>query len=614
MLKNQNIICISSIDWDFIWQGHQEIMSTLAKNGNRVLFIENTGVRAPGLRDVSRIRERIKNWFKGIKGIRKETDNLYVFSPIILPFPYSRFAGWINKHLILSALGRWMRVMDFSDPVVWTFLPTPLSIDIADSIVKKIFIYYCIDSFSVSSSSAKKIKRSEEKLLKNVDLVFVTSGELYNYCSRYNDKVYKFPFTVNFKEFEKARLGDAPVPEGLKNIKFPVIGYVGGVHKWIDQDLIRYLAEKTPAYSFVFIGPLQTDVSKLANLKNVYFLGKKKHEELPVFIKYFDIGIIPYLITDYTKNVYPTKLNEYLALGKPVVSTGLPEIVEFNKESGDIVYVGENKERFGERINEAMNEDSRILSAARIETAKNNGWESRIEKMSSLIQEEIERNKADKDMKWKENLAGLYRIAGKKIWSLSVSCILLYFLLFNTPFIWFIASPLKISQTPRKADAIVVFGGGVGETGNPGKSTIERARYAAELYKQGYSDKILFSSGYSYIYNDAENMKLFAVSMGVAEKDILLEQKANSAYENAVFSKSILDKGNYRAILLISSPYNMRRAKLVFDKLDKDLKVIYVPVNNSQFYDRSNGVRLEQIKAVMHEYLGIVYYFTKRYI
>jgi uncharacterized SAM-binding protein YcdF (DUF218 family)/glycosyltransferase involved in cell wall biosynthesis len=611
MLKNENIICISSIDWDFIWQGHQEIMSTLAKNGNRVLFIENTGVRMPGLRDASRIRDRIKNWFKGVKGIRREMDNLYVFSPLVLPFPYLGIAGWINRHLILSVLDRWMKVMDFSDPVVWTFLPTPLSISIADNIVKKIFIYYCIDNFSVSSAAAKKIKKSERKLLKNVDLVFVTSGELYNYCSRYNDKVYKFPFTVNFKEFEKVRLEDVPVPEEFKNIKSPVIGYVGGIHKWIDLNLIKDLAEGYPQYSFVFIGPIQTDVSRLQALKNVYFLGKKEHGELPVFIKYFDAGIIPYLISEYTNNVYPTKLNEYLALGKPVVSTQLPEIMEFNKEYGDIVYVGENKEKFGEGIGRAIKEDDRILRTKRIEVSRDNCWEGRIEKISRLIQERIEKNKIDREARWKENLANLYRSARKKIWSLAIGCILLYFLLFNTPFLWFFASPLKISEVPRKADAIVVFGGGVGETGNPGKSTIERARYAAELYKQGYSGKILFSSGYTYVYNDAENMRLFAVSMGVPEKDILLEQKANSTYENVMFSKKILNQNNYKTILLISSPYNMRRAKIVFDRLGKDIKVTYSPVNNSQFYDRVEGVRLEQIKAIVHEYMGIVYYFIK---
>ena len=230
------------------------------------------------------------------------------------------------------------------------------------------------------------------------------------------------------------------------------------------------------------------------------------------------------------------------------------------------------------------------------------------------MQEEITRKKIDTEVRWKENLINFYRMARKKIWGLTISCILLYFLLFNTPFLWFLASPLKISEAPQKADIILVFGGGVGETGSPGKSTMEKARYAAELYKQGYSDKILFSSGYTYVYNDAENMKLFAVSMGVSEKDILLEQRANSAYENVVFSRKILNQNNYRTILLISSPYNMRRVKLVFDKSGNEVRVIYTPINNSQFYDRVEGVKLEQIKAIMHEYLGIIFYWFKGYI
>ena len=614
MIRNQSIICISSIDWDFIWQGHQEIMSTLAKNGNRVLFIENTGVRLPGIKDIPRIKNRVKNWLKGVKGIRKETENLYVFSPLVLPFPYSKFARFINRHLILSVLNKWIKVVDFSNPIVWTFLPTPLSIDIADSITRKLFIYYCIDNFSVSSISAKKIKKSEKRLLKKVDLVFATSKELYNYCSRYNDKVYRFPFAVNFKEFEKVRLGEASIPEEFKNIKSPIIGYVGGVHKWIDQELVKYLAERYPQYSFVFIGPVQTDVSKLQILKNIHFLGKKEHERLPFFIKYFDVGVIPYLISEYTNNVYPTKLNEYLALGKPVVSTQLPEIIEFNKEYGDIVHVSEGKEKFGKNINKAINEDNQILRARRIEVSRDNSWDVRIEKMSRLMEEGIERKKIDKEARWKENLTNLYRIARKKIWSLTISCILLYFLLFNTSFLWFLASPLKISETPQKADVILVFGGGVGETGSPGKSTIERARYASELYKQGYANKIIFSSGYAYTYNDAENMRFFAVSMGVSESDIILEKKANSVYENVKFSKNILYDNKWNKVLLISSPYNMRRAQLVVNKNAPEIKIFYAPVNNSQFYSRVQGERLEQVRAIVHEYLGILYYWWKGWI
>lgn len=614
MLKNENIICISSIDWDFVWQGHQEIMSAFAENGNRVLFIENTGVRTPGIKDLSRIVKRIRNWFKGIKGIREEAKNLYIFSPLVLPFPHSRIATWINQRIISSILDKWTRAMEFSDPIIWIFLPTPLSINIAKSSINKLIIYYCIDNFSVSSSSAKKIRASERKLLKEADLIFATSGELYNYCSRYNDKVFSFPFAVNFRKFEKIRLKDSAIPEELKDVKHPLIGYVGGVHKWIDKDLIKEAAEKHPGHSFIFIGPVQTDLSLLRPFKNVYFLGKKDHEEIALFIKHFDVAIIPYLITDYTNNVYPTKLNEYLALGKPVVSTSLPEIQKFNRDYKDILYVAENNEKFSEYIDKAIVEDNQALKERRIDTAQQNNWGDRIEKMCGLIEEQVNRKRLSREKRWKENLIAFYRTARRKLWGIAITCIFMYFLLFKTSFIWFLAAPLKIAEMPQKADAIVVFGGGVGETGGPGKSTIERARYAVELYKHGYADKIIYSSGYTYNYNDAENMQLFSISMGIPVKDIVLEQRASSTYENVIFTREILDKNSWDSILLVSSPYNMRRAQLVFKKKARNTKVFYVPVQKSQFYYREYGVRAEQIEAIMHEYMGILYYWFKGYI
>jgi len=614
MLKNENIICISSIDWDFIWQGHQEIMTTLARNGNRVLFIENTGVRAAGIKDAARIKNRVKNWFKGVKGIRKEMENLYVFSPIVLPFPYSRIARWINRRFVLSILEKWMKVVDFTDPIIWTFLPTPLSLDIIGALLKKLVIYYCIDDFSVSSISARKIEKSEKALLNKADLVFVTSKALHERCSKYKDNVSIFPFAVDFDKFEKVRLEDDSIYEEVMDIKRPIVGYVGGVHKWINQGLVRVLAETRPDCSFVFVGPIQTDVSSLRPLKNVHFLGAKNHERIPLFIKNFDVSIIPYLITDYTRNVYPTKLNEYLAMGKAVVSTALPEVVGFNRSHNDIVSVAKDEKDFCEHIRRTVSDDNPSMSDRRIEIAKENSWNKRIEGMSDLIEKKIEKKKSDREANWKENLNIFYRTARRKTLEIGAVCLLFYLLLFKTPFIWFLASPLKISEQPQRVDAIVVFGGGVGETGSPGKSTIERARHAAKLYKEGYARKIIFSSGYTYIHNDAENMKLLAISMGVPAYDIVLEQKANSTHENVLFSKDVLNKNRWNSIILVSSPYNMRRTSLVFNSWANNIKVFYVPVEKSEFYDRNYGVRLTQIKAIMHEYIGIIYYFLKGYI
>ncbi len=620
MKSNENIICISSIDWDFIWQGHQEIMSTLAKNGNRVLFIENTGVRMPGIRDLSRIKKRIKNFFLGVNGIREESDNLFIFSPLVLPFPYLKIAKWINHHIVLSVIEKWVKIMSFHNTVSWVFLPTPLSLDILDNLGSKLVIYYCIDNFRVSSVAASKIKKSEITLLKTADMVFVTSKELYDYCSIYNHKVSFFPFAVNFRKFENARLGENVIPSKLSDIKKPIVGYIGGIHKWIDLNLVKEIALKNPEYSLVMVGPLQADVSFLKEFKNIHFLGKIEHNQIPYFIRNFDACIIPYLVTDYTRNVYPTKLNEYLAMGKPVISTDIPEVANFNRENDNLIYIGKNYAEFSRLISEAVNNSNDTLVERRIRAAKKNSWEVRIEEMSNLIEETIIVNSRIL-IDWKKKIRRLYAIARRKILGFTVAGLAFYFLIFHTPLLWYLASPLKISQPPQKADCIVVFAGGVGESGRAGQGYEERVDYAVKLYKQGYAAHLIFSSGTQFVFNEAEVMKSLAVSLGVPADAIILEEKAANTYQNVKFTKEILDKRNWKKVLLISSPYHMGRVSLVVKKVAPQTAFIYTP-SESRFYSHdaapekiiARRINLKQIKSILHEYTGILYYRWKGYI
>jgi uncharacterized SAM-binding protein YcdF (DUF218 family)/glycosyltransferase involved in cell wall biosynthesis len=589
-------------------------MSTFARNGNRVLFIENTGVRPPGIRDVGRLKNRIKNWLKGVKGIRKETDNLYVYSPLVLPFPYSRVARWINKHLMLPVIEKWMRAMDFNVPIVWTFLPTGTALEIVNGLNSKLVIYYCIADFREIVKYPHKIDRTEKELLEKTDIVFAQGTEIKERCTKCRD-IYVFPFGVNLDVFKKIDADkERHLPHDIKNLKRPIFGYIGGVHKHIDFLLLKYIADHNPDSSIVLIGPVQTDVSLLKKARNIFFAGKMQHADLPYYVAEFDVCLIPYIKNDYTSTVYPTKLNEYLAMGKPVVSVDLIEIKRFNERYKGIIYTAASYEEFSKAVDRALEEDSDALRARRRAVARGNSWENRIEEMSNLIEKKIREKGLMHELQWKERLVYFYNAARQKILRFGAISFLLYLLFFKTPFIWFLASPLKISEVPQKADAIVVFGGGVGETGSPGKSTIERARYASQLYKEGYADKIIFSSGYTYTYNDAENMKLLAVSMGVPLSSIILEQEANSTYENVLFSKKILNRYGWDSILLVSSLYNMRRAQMVFNKQDKERKVIYAPVGKSEFYDISSGVKAEQIRAVLHEYMGIIYYWFKGYV
>ncbi len=616
MLKNENIICISSIDWDFIWQGHQEIMSEFARNGNRVLFIENTGVRAPGLRDLPRIRKRFINWVKGVSGIRREVENLYVFSPLILPFPYSRIARWINKRIIMVTLNKWMKAMDFGDPIIWTFLPTGLTLDLLKSMDKKLAVYHCVDNFAANSPLVGRVKRTEEKLLKEADIVFVTAKELYNSCARYNSNVHIFPSGVNINDFKRLNGEERKrIPDDLKSIKNPIVGYVGGVHKWIDKGLIKSLAGNHPDYSFVFVGPVQTDVGDLSALKNIYFLGHKTHSDLPCYINSFSASIIPYLITDYTKNVYPSKLNEYLALGKPVVSTDLLEIRSFNKRYEDMVAIGEDYDEFARYLKKAVErgadqEDIR----RRIRAARDNSWQKRIGLMSDLIAEAVKRRIHDKDIIWRENFISFYRTARRRFIKLAGTGLAAYLLLFHTSFLWFAGEPLKISEPPESADCIAVFAGGVGESGKAGQGYEERVKRAVELYNNGFAEKIIFSSGYLYQFKEAEIMKALAVSLGIPGEDIILEEKANSTFGNVKRTINIMKEHNWNSALIVSSPYNMRRASLVFQKMGKTKDIVYTPILYSRYYNRDGGVKLRHIRGILHEYLGILYYAIKGYI
>ncbi len=614
MSRGHDIVCISSIDWDFIWQGHQQIMTALATNGSRVLFVENTGVRRPTLKDLPRLRHRIRNWWRGTKGFRKERENLFVYSPLILPFPYSRIARWINRAVLFRALRRWMLAVGFRRPLVWTFLPTPLARDLIREFNGELTIYYCIDDLASSSPPARRIARSESQLFREADLVFVTSEKLRERAARFRDRVHVFPFGVDFSEFERVRKGSDEIPADLRELDRPVLGYVGGMHQWVDQELLATVAEAMPEASFALIGPRQTDVSLLVGRPNVHLLGPRTHQEVPRYVKGFDVGLVPYRRSEYTANVYPTKLNEYLAMGIPVVATDLSEIRRFNAEYGEIVLVARDAATFAGALRQALEKRSCAEEVERrIEVAWLNSWDARITRMSELIEEALAASRAA-GTSWEDALNRLYRIARRRIAQSVAALVALYFLLFYTPFVWFLAEPLRVVAPPRRVDAIVVVAGGVGESGKAGGGYQERVQQAVTLYHEGWAQRLIFSSGYVYAFREAEVMRDLAVAHGVPPSVIVLETKAANTYDNVRFVREILDAHGWREILLVSSPYHMRRILWTWRKVTQHISVVPTPAPRSQFYSHSWGASLEQIRGIIHEYAAIVAYWWRGWI
>ena len=234
--------------------------------------------------------------------------------------------------------------------------------------------------------------------------------------------------------------------------------------------------------------------------------------------------------------------------------------------------------------------------------------------MSVLIDKAIER-RAGTNQGWDKALRKIYRRTRAHAAEIIVAIAAAYLLIFQTNLMWSVAEPLRMSAPPQKADAIVVFLGGVGETGKAGGGAQERLNEAVALYQGGYAKYLVLSSGYVYSFKEAESMRDSAVAQGVPSSSIVLEQRSTNTRENVTFVDGILKEHRWRSILLVSSPYHMRRAMLAWRKAAPEIAVTPTPPPRSQFYAHdSRGASVEQVRAILYEYVAILGYWTKHWV
>lgn len=395
MITGKDIIVISGIEWDSLWQGSHEIARRLAKAGNRVLYIENLGVRNPTWKDKRRIALRVKSWARSLvsHGVRQVATNLYVCSPIVMPPFGQRRQRYLNRRLLPSIL-RVATSLGMRDAILWTFLPTDTALDLINLFRAQsspIIIYHCTADFSELTYDVSLLQESERALLRMSDLVFATCRQLADYCSLWNDKVHIFPNGVNLELFNQnnghSKWSDVSV---LSSIPGPIIGYIGGLHRFVDFNLLTEMAGLRPEWSWVFVGPIQTSVGGLAQLPNVHLPGPQPHERLGQFLDNFDVCIVPYIKSAATATVVPTKVNEYLAAGKPVVSTELLTVCDFNEQHGVLMTAPSRADSFLQAIEESLllPTDSETV-ARRTSVAKLHDWQVHLDAMSTLIQAEL---------------------------------------------------------------------------------------------------------------------------------------------------------------------------------------------------------------------------------
>ena len=267
----------------------------------------------------------------------------------------------------------------------------PFQLEYLNLVEESLSIYNCYDEYAAGPGipcvrTRNQVLKREQAIFKQIDLVFVVSEILRSRVERMHHRVYVVPNGVDARHFGQVADPTMEVAPVMVGVPHPIVGYLGNITPRIDFGLIKHLAASYPEWAVVLVGRMsQAGFSipkSLASLPNVHYLGSISYETLPSYLKAFDVCIIPY-VTDDPVNIScsPLKLYEYLAIGKPIVSTDLPAVRPFK----GLVRIAENVAEFGHQVKAALEERDEDLLQRRLTAARENSWEQRAESILEIL-------------------------------------------------------------------------------------------------------------------------------------------------------------------------------------------------------------------------------------
>ena len=323
MIQGRNIVCIASNWFDHPTSKHH-VMRHLSRR-NHVLWVNFHASRRPRLNggDTRLALRRLRQMWGGARRVAPQID---VLSPLLLPFPESALARFINARILCRQLTAALARLPQRPTQLWLFAP-----DVPEVIGRlraERVVYYCVDDFAAFSGyNTELIEKLEAQTIAAADVVFATSARLFERHRPRHARVHLVPHGVDFEHFASAaELPLDAVPHDLKAIRRPIFGFMGFVSDYADLGLLAGAARARPDWSFVLLGDIRCNVAALGGLKNVHLLGGRPYERLPAYCRGFDVGLIPFRMNRLTQAVNPIKLREYLAAVLPVVSAPLETV------------------------------------------------------------------------------------------------------------------------------------------------------------------------------------------------------------------------------------------------------------------------------------------------
>jgi glycosyltransferase involved in cell wall biosynthesis len=370
VLRGRDIICFSH-DWTGDPLSKTHLMRLLARH-NRVLWVNSIGYRTPGVNkaDIGRVWKKLKAARQSLKEVE---PNIFVLNPLAVPAYGIKLARAVNRYWLKRQVKKAMRALGFRNPINWVF--NPAAAVIAGTLGESLLLYQCVDEYSAFSGvTSQAIADLEDQLLRKSDLVIVSAERLRESKSKINPKTVLVRHGVDFTHFRRALDPATVVPDEIRGLPKPVIGFFGLIADWVDVELMAEVAKRFPTGSLVVLGKATTDTSALQQVPNVHLLGRKPYQDLPAYCKGFDVALNPFRINELTLNANPLKVREYLAAGLPVVATDIPEVAVLGQ-----CRIGRDREHFISEVEEALKRPGPQVEIS--DRVRAESWEARLDEI-----------------------------------------------------------------------------------------------------------------------------------------------------------------------------------------------------------------------------------------
>jgi glycosyltransferase involved in cell wall biosynthesis len=367
------VIVHCHLRWDFVWQRPQQIFSRLAAH-HPIAFVEEPMWQEGQRRlDISEPFPNVARIIPVLSTLEKHDNSDNQCAPVL---PLLRRA--LTEHPLLR--GR------FASPIQWFYSPmaAPIFLDSVDSVGT---VYDCMDELAQFRFAPPALREREQLLISRSDVVFTGGYQLFQSKSRYHNNVHFYGCGVDVEHYGKARLAETELPAEVVKLPKPIFGYFGVIDERLDYALLTQLAREMPHASIVMVGPFaKVKKESLPNMPNIHWLGQRSYADLPALVKSFDVCLMPFALNEATQYINPTKTLEYMAAGKPVVSTAVPDVLH---HFAPIVDVAFTTEEFIAAVQRAVSSPRADLIEQGIERANRASWDSIVGAMRSHMLDSV---------------------------------------------------------------------------------------------------------------------------------------------------------------------------------------------------------------------------------